>query len=306
MHRLTGTVLVVAVLAATAPAGAAAPPAAAGKAPEKHLIRWKFNEIQELKYKIAVQGQGRWTPDRHGHTRGQLQTDFTFTLEPKLVRESGACTFRLIGERLKSKGKGNKGSVHALITQQSCSVRIGDLVISGDKANPLKKEITTTHGPLGGFRYGTGLLPLAPYFAVHVHRGFWGPLTRAPLGPVGKGDAWDADFDFHIPDSVGQPLQVKAHAIVTGWESYKGRRCLAGRLTARLKLKDTWVTMRDAERAHVSSGDYKASGKVLWDVEKGILCYAEAQNTLSVRVDKPKAASFSGRAQCTFALRSSK
>lgn len=268
----------------------------------KYLIRRHFKDEKKLTYAMSIQGSGSWSPKKDGMSSGDSSTEFQFSLVPKTVRESGACTYDLIGETLKAKAETAKGSAYVYATRSGCSLRLGRLKTTDNKANPLLHDMSITFGPRNMLLYGTGLQHIVLFFGVHVDPRFWGVLTMAPQDPVGVGDEWSTDFKVQVPDTKGLPLDVKAQAKVTGWDTYKGRRCLVGRMTAELELKDTWVTLKNGDRIRVDKGKYTAEGKVLWDVQKGLICYATAQNTLTVRADKPDRKSLTYKVSCTLRL----
>ena len=76
---------------------------------KKYLIRHEFREGRKLKYRLEVDSDARWSPRKENLTWAKVNTDFTFRLKAKAVRESGACTFGLTGTKLKSKVEGPKG-----------------------------------------------------------------------------------------------------------------------------------------------------------------------------------------------------
>jgi hypothetical protein len=268
----------------------------------KYLIRWKQREGQRLRYSLGVAGGGSWAPRREGLSWGTLETLFVFGLRGKALRERGACTYELLAERLRSRLEGPKGVVEVRATPRSWDVDAGKLDLEGRRGNPLAREMTLTVGERGAVRYGTGLRPLAPFFVAHVDPRFWTVLTLAPAQEVGVGDEWDVDFEARIPDSRGELLSVKGRAQVKGWERCGGRRCLAIVMACRLELKDTWVLLRNGDRVRVDEGTYWAQGKALWDVERGLLCSAEARNGLKIVCDKPERRGWSGEARSTLKL----
>jgi len=293
---------VVGVLAALGTLGAFAAEPAAEKPVEKFVIRHKPREGEKLRYSLSVGGNAAWTPEQQGLSWANVSTDFTFTLAAKALREDGTCTFGLEGEKLKTEGKTHKGSFSGTATPTRAKLRIGQVEIINPEMSPLKKPMSMTFNPRWMLIDQSGLEAIAIFFAVGVDPRFWGPLTIAPLDQVGVGDEWQAEFPWHIPDSKGQPLKIKAAAKVTGWETYRGLKCLAGTLTADLSLQDTWVTLNNGDRIRIVQGTYKAKGKVLWDVARGVLCYASAENTVAIRADKPDRRTFNGTAHTTLQL----
>jgi len=277
--------------------------AASDTSQKKYLVRHKAWEGQKLRYAISLGGEGAWTPAQAGLSSGKMTTEFVFTLVEKAMRENGECTYDLVGESLKSSGEGTTGRFSVTATRESCKWELNEFKgKTQENANPITKDMSLTVGERGAVLYGTGLQNIALFFIVHVDPRFWGALTLAPEKEVGVGDEWQAAFDVDLPDSKGEPLKVNLKAKVTGWENYNGKRCLAGAAKADLDLKDTWVTFKNGDRAYINKGKYHAEGKVLWDVEKGLLCFADAQNTLLVGSDKPERRQFAGKARCTLKL----
>jgi len=272
----------------------------------KHLIRWKFGEGRELKYNWRVKSDLRWYPQRAGLKWRKVDTDITFELKEKLVRESGACTFEVRGENLKSTVKGPKGTWTISATERSARISTPGESAKETVKSPFEREMTLTIGPRGGVRYGTGLGLIAPYFRIGVDNIFWRLLTTAPREPVGVGDHWRADFKLRLPDSAGEPLNVKGEARVPGWKEFKGHKCLVIRLDAKLTLKDTTVTFRNGDRRHIRKGRYEVSGVALWDARRGILCAAEAEGQIRLDTDKPNKTVLKGKGSARLRLLSTK
>jgi len=297
-----GWVLCFAVVALGAVALCLAAIAQDKDADRKYLVRHTFWDGQKLRYSLAVSGNWQWAPEDDKLKSGKMSTEFIFTLSEKLIRQNGACTYALIGENLKSSGESAEGEFSVTADRDKCIWQINKLKGKGRDDNFLTKDMTITMDPRGRMPLSTGLHHVALFFLVHVDRNFWSPLTLAPREKVGVGDEWKADFNLQLPDSAGRPLKVDVKAKVTGWENFGRSKCLVGQLTAELELKDTIVTFKNGDRAHITTGKYRAQGKVMWDVERGLLCYASAQNSLVVTADKPTARKFAGQARCTLKL----
>lgn len=273
---------------------------------KKYLIRWKFGEGWKLRYEWEVESELRWRPQRENLEWVEVDTNFAFELEEKLVRESGACTFELHGKKLKSKVRGPKGTLSIDATERSARIKAFDKSkqIKGD--SPFEREMTVTIGPRGLVRYGTNVGILAPFFRVGVDNIFWNILTTAPNQEVGVGDKWDIDFKLRLPDSVGNPLHVTGSGRVTGWKKVKGHKCLVIKLESELSLEDTTVTFRNGDQRHVKKGRYGVSGIALWDVRNGILCGAEVNGELLLDTDKPNKSALKGKGRTKLRLVSSK
>ena len=283
------------LLVAMAPGGDAKPP-------EKVTVRPRYEEGRVLRYNLKLSGAAAWAPNPKGIQWGRMATDLTAVLKTKTIRDTGACTFELLGEHLRSAGQGPEGKIELEATREKVRIRINDRVETDLKKSPLARPMTMTFGPLGAFRYGTGLAPLAPYLLAHVDRRFWTLLTVAPLKPVGPGDSWEDEFDLAVPGGKGTPLHLKGQWKCLGWQTYRRQKVLAFALSARLTLKDSDLLLKNGDRVHVTSGTYAADGKVLWDVEHGQLCSASAEQKLLVKADKPVPRALRSEVRCTLSL----
>lgn len=276
--------------------------AASGGPEKKYLIRHAFREGRKLKYRLEVEADAEWRPRQEGRTWGEVDTDFTFLLTGKTVRENGSCTFDLSGKKLMSKVRGPKGTVSVSATPSRFKISTPKGKVKIRKENPLTKPMTATIGPRGAFLYGTGLFPVLPFFRVPVDRIAWHILTVAPPQEVGKGDRWERDFDVRLPDSIGKPLHVVAKARVAGWREVGGRRCLVIRLEGRAALKNTTVTLKNGDRLFVKRGTYEVEGAAMWDVKNGLLCSAEAACALKLISTKPSKAAWHSRGRVKLRL----
>ena len=242
-----------------------------------------------LQYKLNLYGAGAWIPGARQLNWGRMQTDFDFILRTKALRDSGACTFELLGQTIKSVGDGPNGAIGIEANRQKARITVGAKHKDLDRS-PLARPMTMTFGRRGGYMFGTGLAPIALYMLPHVDGRFWRLLTVAPLRKVAPGDEWEVDFNSAVPGSKpGKPLNVKARWKVLGWQRYRGRKVLAIALAAKLSLKGTKVMLRNGDMAHVAGGSYQAEGKVLWDVEHGQLCSAAARQQVLIKADRPTA-----------------
>ena len=271
---------------------------------EPAKIRLDFKAGRLLRYNLKLSGQTAWTPRVRGVDWGQMATDFTFTLRPKVLRPDGACTFDLLGETLQSAGHTAKGKIAVAATRQKSKLKArgkGSLGVSSDKS-PLQKPMTLTFGPRGEFRFGTGLMPLAIYMLPHVDHRFWTVLTVAPYKPVAPGDQWEVDFQLPVPGAKGKPLNVRGKWKVLGRQRYGTQDVLAIGLAAELDLKDSNVLLKNGEGIHVATGSYSAAGKVLWDVEAGVLCSATAEQHILLASDLPTPRALRSESQCSLRL----
>ncbi|MBI5724345.1 MAG: hypothetical protein HZA50_10340 [Planctomycetes bacterium] len=269
---------------------------------DKVLVRPQYPDGQKLRYNLNMTGAAAWYPTQKDLNWGKMTTDLTFVLSHKVVRKSGACTYELTGENLKTTGEDNKGRFEVTADRQRIAGNLHGTTFFAPELNPLTKEMTITVGPRWGFQFGTGLLPIAIYLLPSVDKLFWTLLTVAPEKEVASGDAWENEFEYQLPDSKGQPLKVKGAWKATGWEQYKGVKCLAMTLSAELSLKDTEVLLLNGDKVHVADGSYKADGKVLWDVEHGLMCSATAEQKILITCDRPDARALRSEVKCTLSL----
>ena len=283
----------IAWIAAAAMAVAMIPPAtaqdrdAAVGADGKVLIRPTYVERRTLRYHLKATGTTAWTPAQTALGWSKGTTDFTFGLRAKAVRESGACTLAVVGENLSSVAQSHKGSNEISATPERFKLVVNGKSFTTREHNPLTKETTVTLGPLGAYRFGTGVAPLMVYMLPGADKIFWTLLTTAPVDKVGPGDAWSKQFDLPVPGGQGRPLRVTGKWKVIGWETYRGQKVLAMALAGELALEDSTLLLKNGDRAHVHSGSYQAEGKVLWDVEHGVLCSAAAKQKLLIKADRP-------------------
>jgi hypothetical protein len=265
------------------------PPARAQDGGEdgKILIRPTYVEGRTLRYHLNAGGATAWTPAQTALGWSKAATDFTFGLRAKVVRESGACTFAVVGENLRSAASSHKGSSLVSATPEKFTLQVNGKSFTTREHNPLNKETTVTLGPLGTYRFGTGAAPLAVFLLPNVDKIFWTLLTTAPVGKVSPGDAWSKEFTLPVPGGQGRPLHVTGKWKVIGWETYRGQKVLAMALAGELALEDSTVILKNGDRAHVQTGSYKAEGKVLWDIEHGVLCSVAAKQKILIKSDRP-------------------
>jgi hypothetical protein len=271
----------------------------------KILIRPKYIEGRELRYRLQLSGEVDWTPKSDEFPKGEMSTDFTFTLAARAVRRNGSCTFSLVGEKLESEGDGPNGRFSVTADQNKAKIKVdGKWRLRPE--TPFSKPMTVTLGPLGEYRFSTGLAPIAIYALPHVDRRFWNALTLAPLVEVGPGDAWEQQLNLPVPGAEGQPLTLKARWKVLGEETYGRQNVIALGLEAQLDIKDSELLLKNGEQVHLEKGQYQAAGKVLWDVEHGILCYASAEQRIRLQTDKPSRRRLESQASSTMELLSFK
>lgn len=254
--------------------------------PDKHLIRLKFEQGQHLTYSFEIDSKLEHTPRKAGLSWFDGNSDIDFVLKAKTPRDHGGGTYEFLGDKLKGKLRNSKGSLRFDADERRMKLRVKGRSVWVD--TPFKNEMTVTVGPRFAIHGGTGLGPIYPYFSMPVGRVFWHLLATAPQDEVGIGDKWDVDFAVHLPDSKGEPLNVKARAQVNRWRTVSNRKCLEIALAAQLKLEDTTVTLRNGDKLRVKDGLYEAAGKAHWDVKRGMLVQIEAESSLDIRSTKQR------------------
>ena len=273
-----------------------------GDLAEKVLIRPKYVPGQLQQYRLQLYGGAAWTPVHRDLAWGRMKTDFTFTLQTKVIRDSGACTFTLYGEYLNSAGQGPDGSIEVEASRRESAVRINGKWQANSDKTMLVRPMTLTLGRLGAVRYGTGLAPLGIYMLPHIDRRFWTLLTVAPLKEVAPGDGWEVEFNVAVPGGKGKPLSVKGKWVVQKWRSYRGRKVIPLALAAEFDLKNSNVLLRNGDLIHIAAGSYKAEGTALWDVDNGLLAGAEAWQKITIRADTPVRRVHTSETKCTLQL----
>jgi len=271
------------------------------------LIRSHFVPERVMRYNLKLSGAAAWAPKEKGIGWGKMDTDFTFDLATKVIRESGACTFFLSGRKIKSSVAGPKGRLGIVGDHKKSKVRIGDAWQSPSNKSPLAREMTLTQGPRGGVRFTTGTAPIALYLVPHVDLRFWALLTVAPPAKVAPGDKWSETFKLRVPGSYGRrPVKLTGRWKVVGYRQHRGRKVLALALAVTMDLKNSDVMLKNGDLVYVHSGSYAAEGKAMWDVSRGVLCYATADQKILIRADKPKVRALRSAHKCTLELTSFK
>ena len=302
MQRMPTGWLAVVCGAAIAAAGSGAPGQAPAPPAGKVKVRPQYLPGRAIRYSLSASGTTAWTPKIQNVEWGRIQTDLTFVLAVKTLRDSGACTFNLLGERLRSAGEGSGGRIDVEGNREKFRVRVKGKWQHSTRKSPLAGAMTMTFGPLGGYRFGTGLAPPVIYMLPHVDHRFWTLLTIAPLKDVGPGDSWNDEFHFPVPGAKDKRLKLTGAWKVAGWRNYRKRKVLAMTLSAKAELKDSDVLLKNGDTIHVTSGTYNASGESMWDVEAGVLCWAHARQDFLVKADKPAALALRSQSRCTLQL----
>lgn len=272
------------------------------KQPAKVLVRPAYKEGRLLRYRLKLSGATVWTPDARELEWGKRNTDFTFVLRGKTLRQTGACTFELLGQSLRSAAEGPKGKVEVEASPEKAKIKANGKWATSRTHNPLHKEMTVTFGPRGAYRFGTGLWRIAVYLLPHVDVRFWTLLTSAPENEVGPGDSWHEEFQLPVPGAKGKPLHLTGSWKVLGWQTYRGQKVLAMALAAELDLRDSDLLLNNGDRVRVHTGVYLAKGKALWDVKHGALCSATAEQKILVKASGSKPRALRSEHKCSLQL----
>ncbi len=136
-------------------------------------------------------------------------------------------------------------------------------------------------------KFGTGLEHIAIYFLPGVDRTFWYLLTTAPTDAVTPGQKGETTFLWPLPGTSSKPVEVKAVWKVDAPRMYHNERVLPIHLTARLELDNTPVVLLNGDRVNLKQALYEAQGVAYWHIEKGILCYAQAEEKCAGNAQAP-------------------
>jgi len=292
------------VACAASPVGLALADSSESSRSDPVTIRLRFAPGRMVRYNLKLGGQTAWTPHVRGVQWGQMATDFTFTLRTKTIRPSGACTFDLFGEALRSAGQTSHGRIDVAATRQMSKLGLqgrDSLGLASEKS-PLQKPMTITLGPRGTIQLGTGLAPLVIYMLPHVDHRFWTLLTAAPIQAVAPGDRKDVNFELPVPGARGKPLSVTGTWEVLDWQKRSRRDLLPISLTAKLQVSDSNMILKNGDQIHVASGTYEASGKAYWDVDNGLLYSATADQRILLTADQPIPRALRSESRCTLNL----
>jgi hypothetical protein len=127
-------------------------------------------------------------------------------------------------------------------------------------------------------------------------------VTTAPSTPLAVGSHWDHDFDVEIPGAKGDPLHIVVGIDVVGLETVNGARVLTLEAKGEINLTDSDLLMKDGTRMHVVHGRYEVHGTAKWDLDRGFLHFAEAEQIVKATCDRPETRRLASKATSRLVL----
>jgi len=259
--------------------GALLSPAMAAE-PEGITIAPKYEEGMRLSYRWKIDAKLSGEHPREDIDAGELETEFVFDLVAKTVRLRGGCTFDVEPKTLKSMaGQGYE--------------KIGiDATPSGAKhfwdhewhrrvdRTPLPQPMTVTLGPRFEYQFGTRVGHLGKFFLGLGDPRLWIALTTAPKKDMVSGKIEEQQWNLPVPGAQGKPLSVQFGRRVIGVKRYRGSSVLVLELAGRMDLAGSDLTLKNGDQVLVDRGRYVARGVAFWHIDKGVLCYADAEQSL--------------------------
>lgn len=263
----------------------ASPPA------ERVLLRTQFTEQTALKYRWQLSARSAWQPMVDGTTWLRTQTDFTFTMQMRALREDGSATLGILGQSLISEGESDKGMIGIQADRNRARWKVRGAWAVWNDNTPLKHDMSITLGPRWQVVKATGLEHLAVYFMPQVDRSFWDRLTMMPEPAVAPGDQLhDQLANLEVPGGGpgNQPLQMTLQWQVQKPLKYKGVMVLPIRQSAQMLLEDSPLTLDNGITVDIKRGSYEIRGVAYWQTDQGILMYAKAEQALDARTTDHK------------------
>ncbi len=279
---LMSAVLIIACsFAVIAPAGGVA-------AGETFTIKPDYAADDRFHYAWHLENELSWSPAVKGSDWVKITTDFDFALEADRIHSDGSCTFDLRGKTLESIGESAKGKLGIRADPTEASYLFGKNWTKPGPNTPFKKPMTVTLGNQFQPTASSGVESIALFLLPGVDPRVWFVVTTAPALPMTVGSSWTQDFDVEIPGATGDPLHVVVGINVVGIEEIDGARVLVIEANGELNLVDSDLRMNDGRMLHVLHGRYEVNGVAKWDVERGVLHFAEARQTLKATADRPE------------------
>lgn len=265
--------------------GSASAPAFAS---DSFRIEPTFRVGDRFHYTWHLENELSWSPAVKGADWVTMSTDFEFFLDAKYLHDDGGCLFEMDGKNLKSVAESAKGKLGLRATPTEASLLLGKKWLKPGPNTPLSKPMSVTLGKRFQVTSATGLESIALFFLPGVDPRVWFAMTTAPPGELSVGDAWEHEFDLPIPGAEGEPIHAVITIEVAGVETTKDGPVLTVRATGELNLADTDVPMKDGRTLHILHGRYEAVGVAKWDGKRGILRFAEVEQSLRATTDKPE------------------
>ncbi len=257
-------------------------------ASESFRIEPTFRIGDRFHYTWHLENELSWSPAVKGADWVTMSTDFEFFLDAKYLHGDGGCLFEIEGKNLESVAESAKGKLGLRAMPTEASLLLGKNWLNPGPNTPLAKPMTVTIGKRFQATASTGLDSIALFFLPGVDPRVWFAMTTAPQGELSVGDAWAQEFDLPIPGAEGEPIHVVISIEVAGVETIKDVPVLTIRATGELNLADTNVRMKDGQNLHILHGRYEAVGVAKWDGQRGILRFAEVEQSLRATADEPE------------------
>lgn len=271
-------------------------------ADETVTIKPTYRVGDQLHYSWHLENELSWSPAVQGSDWAKMTTDFEFDLHAKNLLNDGSCLFDLIGGELKSVGESAKGKLGIRATPTEASYLFGKHWTKPGPNTPFAKPMTVTLGEQFQPTASTGVESIALFLLPGVDPRVWFVVTAAPAVPMTVGSQWTQDFDVEIPGATGDPLHVVVGIEVVGIESIDGARVLVIEASGELNLVDSDIRMQDGQMLHILHGRYEVEGVAKWDIDRGFLHFAQAEQSLKATIDRPKTQRLASKAVSRLAL----
>ncbi len=255
---------------------------------ETVTIKPTYRIGDQFQYTWHLENELSWSPAVKGSDWAKMTTDFDFALRAKRLLDDGGCVFDLIGNGLESVGESSKGKLGIRATPTDASYLFGKHWTKPGPNTPFSKPMTVTLGPLFQPTASTGVESIALFLLPGVDPRVWFVVTAAPAAPMTVGSQWTQDFDVEIPGATGDPLHVVVGIEVVGVEVMDGARVLVIEASGELNLVDSDIQMQNGQVLHILHGRYEIKGVAKWDIGRGFLHFAQAEQTLKATADRPK------------------
>ncbi len=266
------------------------------------LIRARYEPGMTLPYVWRLETESRWEPAIPGGDWVKAGTDFSFALVAEAVDGAGGCTFRLDGDSLESRAEGPRGAIGVKADPRQASLLLGARWLPPGPNTPFAKRLAVTFGPRFEVRGAEGIEAIALYLLPGVDPRLWFALTTAPEGPVAAGQSWSKTFDVPVQQLGGRPLRLGVSFRVDEVGYQDAGRVVVIRVVAEAALEDFDVKLKPSGRVHIEHGVMTVSGTARWEVDRGVLREAVAEQRIQATASSPRS-DFSHRALSRLQLR---
>ncbi len=273
---------------------------------ETYTISSTYETGDRLHYSWHLANELSWSPPVEGSDWVKMTTDFEFVLAAQRLHPDGSCTFDFEDEELESVAESAKGKLGIRADATEASYLLGKHWTKPGPNTPFSKPMTVTLGTQFQPTASSGLESIALFLLPGVDPRVWFVVTAAPAVPLTVGNSWTQDFDVDIPGATGDPLHVVVGIDVVGTEEMDGARVLVLEANGELNLVDSDLQMDDGRMLHVVHGRYEVRGVAKWDIARGILRYAEAEQTFKATADRPETSRLASQAVSRLVLEGTK